>query len=352
MPQVNHEKLQKISAALLRAGGCDADEAKLVADNLVEANLKGHDSHGLTNLPGYVRRLIKGETVPNQKARVVKDDGPFLVIDGGRGLGQSVTRQAMALAIEKTRVHGVAITGVRNSCHMGRIGHYGEQCAKAGFASLHFVNVSGHPAYVAPSAAREPRFSTNPFCFAVPAAARNPAVILDCATSQVAWGKLKVAFNKREQVADGLLLDPNGKPTRDPSVMVPDPLGAMVVFGGHKGSGIALMCDLLGAALTGGDTIQPGNARDGVAINNMLSIVIDPTRLTDRNRIVSEFDAMIDYVRSAAPLDPDQPVMVAGDPERRAMAQRLKSGIVVDDQTWHDMAAVGRELGLDPRQWN
>src|SRR5262245_26564043 len=103
MPQVSHVKLERMAAELLRAGGCAAAEAELVARNLVEANLKGHDSHGLTNLPGYVRRLIKGETVPNQTARVVKDDGAFLVIDGGRGLGQSVTRQAMDLAIAKTR---------------------------------------------------------------------------------------------------------------------------------------------------------------------------------------------------------------------------------------------------------
>ena len=346
MPQIRHGELKRLAIDLLSAAGCRAEEAKIVADHLVEANLKGHDSHGLANLPGYLRRLGKGETKTNQQPRAVVDEGPLLVIDAGRGLGQSVTRAAMAMAIARAKQHGVCVMAIRNSCHMGRIGTYGEQCAEHDLASLHFVNVSCMGTYVAPSAARESRFSTNPFCFTVPAGERNPPVVLDCATSKVAWGKLKVAHNKGLPAPEGTLIDRDGRPTTDIGVMMPDPLGAMVGFGGYKGSGIALMCELLGAALGGGDTIQPGNTRDGVGINNMLSILIDAGRMGDMARLRREIDAMVDYVRSAQPIDPAEPVMVAGDPERRTKAERLETGIPLDPETWRALADLARSAGI------
>ncbi|MBM3535087.1 MAG: malate/lactate/ureidoglycolate dehydrogenase [Alphaproteobacteria bacterium] len=348
MPQIHADGLRLLAHDLLVGAGCGREEAAIVADHLVEANLKGHDSHGIGNLPGYLRRLGKGETRANQTPRAVVDDGPLLVVDAGRGLGQSVTRtaMAMAMAIERAKSLGACVMAVRNSDHMGRIGTYGEQCAEAGLASLHFVNVSGGPPYVAPSAAREPRFSTNPFCFAVPGGERNPPVILDCATSQVAWGKLRVAHVRGQPAPGGTLIDRHGQPTTDIGTMIPELTGAMVGFGGYKGSGIALMCELLGAAIGGGDTIQPGNPRDGVVINNMLSILIDAGRMSDMARLRSEVDAMIDYVLSATPIAPAEPVLVAGDPERRSRAERLASGIPIDPETWRTLSALAEVSGV------
>jgi len=270
-----------------------------------------------------------------------------LITGANRGLGQSTARKAMGLAIDKALVMGVAILAIRRAGHMGRIGAFGEQCARAGLVSLHFANVSGHPPNVAPFAAREPRFATNPFCFAVPGSMRNAAIILDCATSKVAWGKLKVALNKGELAPEGLLLDAAGRPTRDPSVVVPDPVGSMIVFGEHKGSGIALICELLGGALTGGDTIEPENARDGVTINNMLSVLIDPRHATTHERFNGEFDAVVEYVRSAAPFSPSEPVQVAGEPEYRTMMARLQDGIPVEDRTWDELRQVAETLSID-----
>lgn len=346
MPQVKHDELGRLGRALLAAAGCGPDEAGVVIDHLVEASLKGHDSHGIGNLPGYLRRLHAGTSRPGQAPVTILDQGPLLVVDGNRGLGQSITRAAMIQAIAKAKAHGVAIVATRNSGHMGRIGTYGEQCAEAGIASLHFVNVSGAKAYVAPFGAREPRYSTNPFCFAVPGGDRNPPVILDCATSEVAWGKLRVAHNRGQPAPPGTILGPDGKPTTDLSVMIPELTGAMIGFGGHKGSGIALMCELLGAALGGGDTIQPGNPRDGVVTNNMLSILIDGSRLSDPFRFRREVDAMVDYVRSAAPIDETRPVMVAGDPERRSKDERLAHGIPVDPESWRALTELAKGAGV------
>lgn len=347
VPPINHDRLRHIAAVLLTGAGCSQEEAAVVAENLVEANLKGHDSHGIVNLPAYITWLTTGGLRPNQSFTVVREDQAFLVIDANRGLGQSIARKGMELAIDKALVLGVAILAIRRAGHMGRIGAFGEQCARAGLVSLHFANVSGHPPNVAPFAARESRFATNPFCFAVPGSIRNSAIVLDCATSKVAWGKLKVAFNKGEMAPEGLLLDTAGHPSRDPSVVVPNPVGSMVVFGEHKGSGIALICELLGGALTGGDTIQPGNTRDGVTINNMLSILIDPRRVTTPERINQEFDAVVEYVRSAMPLRSSELVQVPGEPEHRTMTDRLQSGIPVDDRTWHELEQLARTLRVD-----
>jgi len=346
MPSVKHEELRRLGRALLAAAGCSEDEAGIVADHLVEANLKGHDSHGIGNLPGYLRRLHAGTSKPGQTPVTVLDRGPLLVVDGKRGLGQTIARAAMIQGIAKAGTHGVAVVSIRNSGHMGRIGTYGEQCAEAGLASLHFVNVSGAQAYVAPYGAREPRYSTNPFCFAVPGGDRNPPVILDCATSEVAWGKLRVAHNRGLPAPPGTILGPDGKPTTDLSVMIPDLMGAMISFGGHKGSGIALMGELLGAALGGGDTIQPGNPRDGVVTNNMLSILIDGGQLSDIARFRREVDAMVDYVREAAPVDETRPVMVAGDPERNSKTDRLAYGIPLDPESWRALSELAKAAGI------
>ncbi len=368
MPVVDHQKLRSLARSLFIAAGCSAEEAGIVADGLVEANLKGHDSHGVVSLPGYIGWLRSGGTQTGKPPTVLRDDGAFLVLDGNRGLGQVAGRRAMELGIARARSQGVAIVALRNSGHMGRIGAYGEQCAQAGFVSLHFVNVVGEQPNVAPHGSRQARFGTNPFCFAAPASARHAPtaarnaptssrhaptssrhanVILDGATSKVAWGKLKIAFNKGEQAGEGLMIDAAGRPSRDPATVVAsDATGALVIFGEHKGSGIALFCELLAGALTGGDTIQPANTRNGVTINNMLSILIDPARTAPDGRFAREADAVLDYVLSALPLDEDAPVQLPGDPERRAMAKRLKDGIPIDDQTWLALTSLARDLNV------
>jgi hydroxycarboxylate dehydrogenase B len=253
----------------------------------------------------------------------------------------------MEMAIEKTKGLGVSILAIRDCGHMGRIGAYGEQCAAAGLVSLHFANVSGHAPFVAPFGGREARLSTNPFCFAVPTGVGAAPVILDCATSKLAWGKLKVAHNKGRKAPPGAMLDEAGKPTRDPGLMVPVARGAMIAFGEHKGSGLGLICELLGGALAGGATIHPKNRRDLATINSMLSIVIDPTRLGDAQEIGAEIDGLIDYVRSALPIDADVPVRIAGEPERRMRAERQARGIPLDPGTWAELAQSAAGLHMD-----
>jgi uncharacterized oxidoreductase len=343
---IDHQKLRDLTARLLKAGGCSETEAAIVTDHLVEANLSGHDSHGVGMLPHYFRNLAAGTLVPNQKPEVVSETATFAVWDGRSGYGQVIARDAMAWAIGAAKRHGVAVHGLRNTHHIGRVGTYGEIVAKAGLVSVHFVNgVSGPPA-VAPYRGREGRFSTNPICIAVPGTAATAPIILDFATSRIALGKVRVAHNEGKQVLAGALIDTDGKPTTNPDVMYSEPRGNVLPFGEHKGSGLALIAELLAGAIVGSGTIQPANSRDRGIVNAMLTVVIDPERMTSRAFIEAEIDALIAYVKSAQPADPSLPVLIAGEPERIARAKRMKDGIEIDATTWKQICEVAGSAGV------
>jgi uncharacterized oxidoreductase len=340
------DRLRRLASAILRAGGSAGAEADLVADHLVQANLAGHDSHGVGMMPSYVRHLKAGLVVPNTRAKCVKDDGPTLMFDGGRGYGRCVAGEAMAAAIERCRQTGVVAMTLANAHHIGRVGAYGEQASAAGLVSLHFVNVTDHRAIVAPFRGTDARFVTNPVCIALPGTDRHPPLLLDMATSAIAMGKVRVARNLGQPVQAGILIDPAGQPTRDPNVMYTEPHGALLPFGGHKGYALAVVTELLAGALSGGPTIQPGNPRLGGVLNNMFTIVVDPARLAGIDWLRRETDGFVDYVKGSPPADPSAPVLVPGDPERIARQARAASGIDVDPTTWEEILQAGESVGL------
>lgn len=342
--------LRRMGSAILLAGGSEQAEADLVADHLVQANLAGHDSHGIGMLPAYVRHLKAGLVVPNSRVKLVKDEAATLMFDGARGYGRVVAGDAMAAAIARCRQTGVVAMTLANAHHIGRVGAYGELASAAGLVSLHFVNVADHRALVAPFRGTDARFSTNPVCIALPGTDRQPPVLLDMATSAVAMGKIRVARNEGKTVADGLLIDQRGQPTRDPNVMYTEPNGALLPFGGHKGYALAVVTELLAGALSGGPTIQPGNERRGGTVNNMLAVLIDPARLAGLDWFRREIDGFADYVKGSPPADAAAPVLLPGDPERLARAERGRTGIAVDATTWQEILAAGERLGLSRAQ--
>jgi len=345
MPTVASARLHALSRAMCAAAGSGEREATLVADHLVEANLTGHDSHGVGLLPIYLENVRAGRLVPNRHAELVGQPGAVLIVDGHRGYGQVIGHEAMELGMARATAHGVALLALRNSFHLGRIGHFAEQCARGGFASLHFVNVIDHAPLQAPYGGGEARFSTNPFCAAVPGE-DGPALLLDMATSKIAIGKARVARNTGVPAPEDSLLDPAGRPTRDPTVMFQEPRGALVAMGEHKGSGLAILCELLAGALTGGRTAQPAHPQEGGIINNMLSVIIDPEVFGPRAALLDEVRALLAYVKSARPRAGFDEVLVPGEPERRRRAERLAQGIEVDERTWAELMSAAGTLGL------
>ena len=346
MPIIDHARLRDIVREIVARAGSLGDEPALVADHLVDANLAGHDSHGVGLLTRYMENLYKVLLKSNQHAELVTDHGALIVIDGNQGYGQVVAREAMEIAIGRAKTHGLALLALRNAHHIGRVGAWGLMAAEAGLVSTHYVNVIGHEPLVAPFRGSDARFATNPYCCALPATENRPPMLLDMATSKVALGKVRVALNKGEEVAPENLIDDKGRPTTDPEVMYREPMGALLPFGLHKGYGLALVCELLAGALTGGGTGKPGFPRDGRIINNMLAILIDPSHLVEREAFAAEVEAMLDYVTASPAADPDAPVLVPGDPERATRAERMANGVPVDDTTWEQILSAAEKLGL------
>src|SRR5512134_2271775 len=304
------ENLESAIEAIARAGGSEAGEARLVAENLVLANLTGHDSPGIGMMPRYVEALLEGGLHPNRKIEVKLDGGALLALDGGAGYGQSIGLQATRIAIERAQKHGLSIVALGNSHHLGRIGHWAEMAVAQGLVSIHFVNVQSF-ARVAPFAGADRRFGTNPVCIGIPLHGEAP-FLLDMATSAVAQGKLRVAHNKRAKVPLGWLIDDRGKPTDDPKWGVVQPFGAMLCFGEHKGYGLSVACELLGGALTGGGVTDHDNKTRRRVLNGMLSILIDPARLKTQENYVRDAKSFLAWLRSSRPAPGHERVRIAG----------------------------------------
>ena len=332
------------------AGGSTPYEAGQVAQSLVEANLRGHDSHGVGMMPRYVSSMQEGGLTINQHPVIRFDGGAMVAIDGGRGYGQVIGRESMAIAIERARTHGCCIMALANAHHLGRIGQWAEQAVAEGLVSLHFVNVLSRPT-VAAWGGGDGRMGTNPCCIGIPVEG-EPPFVLDFATSVVAQGKMRVAYNKGEQVPPGRLIDDQGRPTTDPRYVVVEPLGALMPFGEHKGYGLSLVCELLGGALTGGGTWHRPWRGESQVRNGMLTIVIDPARLGTADAFFGETRAFLDWLRQTPVAPGFDRVRTAGEPERESREQRLRDGIPVDATTWAQIVEAGEKVGLPAARTN
>ena len=346
---IHAQPLRERVARIIAAAGSNPVEAAQVADNLVLANLSGHDSHGVGMVPRYVDAVLEGGLVPNQRASVLLDTGSLLTMDGRRGYGQVVGVQAMTLAIERARQHGSCILSLGHAHHLARIGHFAEMAVAQGLVSIHFVNVLSRP-IVAPWGGADGRFGTNPCCIGIPLAGREPFV-LDFATSRVAQGKMRVAHNEGRRVEPGLLIDEQGHPTTDPGVVVVPQalggLGALLPFGEHKGYGMAIACELLGGALSGGGTWHRAPDAQRAVLNGMLAILIDPAKLGTASAFEREAVAFVDWLRQSPAAPDHEGVQIAGEPERAARLARERDGIAIDDTTWAELQAAARKVGTD-----
>jgi uncharacterized oxidoreductase len=342
---IHPQHLTDFVAAMLRAAGSQEREAELVSTNLVRANLSGHDSHGVGMMPWYINFIESKGLVPNQHVKVTGEFGAMVMLDGQRGYGQVIGHEAMLQGIARAQRSGLALVALCQAHHVGRIGQWAEDCAAAGLVSIHFVNALLRP-LVAPYAGSDARFTTNPFCVGVPREGKAP-VLLDFATSKVALGKVRVAMQSEREMAPGTLIDARGYPTTDPHVMfeadVAGKLGAILPFGEHKGYGMALICEILGGALTGGETLHEVGDYTGI-YNNMLSIIIDPDRLGGQKHR-EQMEAFITWVKQSPPAPGHDKVRISGEPELEMRARR-GHGIPIDINTWDDLQRAAEQAGM------
>jgi uncharacterized oxidoreductase len=345
---ISAENLTSFATAILVHAGASEDTAQSVATRLVGANLTGHDSHGVGMIPAYVEGIIAGQLDPAAKALLVRENGPFLLVDGQQGFGHVIAEQAMDMAIARAQDSQIALLSLRNSFHLGRLADWGAMAAEAGFICIIFANVQTSQPLVAPFGGSDGRFVTNPYCTAIPATDKTPMFLLDMATSTIAKGKARVAYLSGKTAPDGALIDAQGLPTNDPAVMFENPLGALTTFGMHKGFGLALLGDILGGSFSGGGAFAPERQVPSRIINNMMAILFSPDALGTGDDFARDMDRYTQWVKSSPPAPGVAAVQFPGDPERRCAQDRQAQGIPIDAGTWAQLLDTARVAGMSP----
>jgi hydroxycarboxylate dehydrogenase B len=307
-----------VARAFVHAGSSE-EEARIVGDHLVDANLAGHDSHGVIRVAKYLDWHARGMVLANQHARVERESAANAVVDGGFGYGQVIGREAMVLGIDKAKRAGLCAIAIRNAGHLGRIGAWAEQVADAGLASVHFVN-AGAPG--------------------------DAPIILDISTSAIAEGKIQVAMNRGETLPPGCTIDSDGRPNQDPRTFYGPPVGALLPVGGHKGYGLSVFCEIFAGALSGGLTTNPANATANRLVNNMLSVVFDADAFCGAQAFRDEIGRMASWVRASPPIAAGSNVLLPGEIERRTRAERERDGVPLDAATRHQIAAAVRPFAF------
>jgi hydroxycarboxylate dehydrogenase B len=348
--------MEALGRAIFAKAGCSPEEADRIARRLTGANLRGHDSHGVIRIPRYVQWIGDGVQVPNQTVTLLLDQPSFAIVDGRYGFGQSIGEQTVDIGIARAKKHGVAVTALRNSGHLGRIGDWAERAAAQNIVSIHMVNVRGS-LLVAPYGSLSRRMGTSPFCAGIPVAGGEP-IILDFATSLVAEGKALVALKGGKPLPHGSLVDGDGNLTADPSPLYgtvppngyPDANngpGALRAFGDHKGSGMNFLMEMMAGALGGSGTAGAiGEPKRRRFCNGMFSFYVDAAAFDTDNAFAAEVRSYVDFVKSATPTTPGGEVLVPGEKERATLAERTATGLPLAVEAWDDILNTARKLGI------
>lgn len=344
--RVKPETLVNYGSAILRALGMTDIDAELVLDSLVQADLWGHQSHGVLRLPWYAARLRSGAMVARTEPETLVDGGALLLLDGHAGVGQVLADIARREAVTRAREHGVGVVGVRNSNHFGTAMYYTRRAAHDGCVAILTTNAS--PA-MAPWGGREKVLGTNPWSIAAPSPTPSGAVAVDIANTAVARGKIYLARNRGEQIPDSWAMDSEGNITTDPTEAIN---GVILPMAGHKGYAITFMMDVLSGALTGSNTATrvggPYEA-DKPSGAGHLFIAISVEAMGDTDGYLASVGQLINDVKTT-PLAPgNDEIYYPGELEDRAAHTNLTAGgVVLPDQTRTDLDTLGKEYGITP----
>jgi LDH2 family malate/lactate/ureidoglycolate dehydrogenase len=330
-------ELHETATAIFRAAGAEPEPTAILVDHLIQANLAGHDSHGVLRIPAYIKQLKDGKIDPNARPEIIRETPVSALADGKWTFGQVAARYGTEVAIRKAKDAGVGVVGVVRCNHIGRLGTYSSLASKEGVFLM--VTVGGLGKSVAPFGGKAGAFGTNPFSFGFPAGDR-PDVMIDFATSAIAGGKVMVARAKHEPVPPGSLLDKDGNPTNDPNAYFAG--GFLLPFGGHKGSALATLSALLSRALVGG-----GDYADARGLAASFILAIDAGIFRDCSKVEAETDQAIAKIKDVPPAAGFSEVLVPGEPEVRTAEKRAKEGIPVAEDTWAEIVEAAKSVGLN-----
>jgi len=332
------DALKSHCSMILQYHGLPVADADVVSTSLVDANLRGVDSHGVSRMPIYIERLRRGLVTPNPQIRIISDRGASLLVDGDNGMGAVVTTKALELAQERLGQYGSVSVGIRNSSHYGSGAYYAEQAAARGAASFLYSNA---PSTMAPWGGVDPYLGTNPYTFGVPAGKQAP-IILDMATSVVARGKIILAADAGKEIPEGWAIDSEGRPTTNARAALD---GSVLPFGGPKGYGIALMIDIMAGVLTGagfgpriGDLYRDFEKPQNVGAFLQLT---DVSTFLPMEEFRARMSCMIDEIKSARRAAGVEEIFLPGEIERRKAEQRRERGIPLPEETVDNLNSLG-----------
>ena len=338
MPTFTAVQLSTHAARLFEAAGTPPDIAHLVAESLVLSDLMGHPSHGVRRVPRYIELIREGRTVPDARPRLVRETAVTGVVDGRSGFGQLAARYAATVACDKAAAEGLAAVGLYNSSHVGRLGEWVTLAAERGLIGLAFCNGGPRGGQVAPFGGAGRVFATNPLAAAVPLPDQPPLVV-DFATSMSAEGKLAVARDRGVPVPEGTILDGGGNPTTDPADYFNG--GMLLPAGGHKGSGLALLVDVLGGIVTG---VGCPSCDQFTPLNGVFFLVLDPACMRARDEVDRDLASLVRAIKATPPAAGFDEVLLPGEPEQRNRARQAEAGVMVDEPAWRSLKGAAEEL--------
>ena len=336
MPVVSEQDLQRLVKGIFKAAKSSDEEAGMIAEYLVRANLCGVDSHGIIRVMDYVQAVEEGRMIPNAVPKVVRDRGAMATMDAGLGYGQVGAKAAMELAIKKAKEYGTGTVSVYNCHHAGRIADYPLLAAQNDMIGIFMVKAFG--AVVAPWGGKGRVLSTSPMSFAIPAKT-EPPIVADFATSTSAEGKVRVKAARGEKIPFGWILNSEGKPTDNPADLYTG--GALLTFGESKGYSLNLLMEAAGAALSGAGILNEFTGSNGI-----LAMAINIDFFSDVDKFKTRVDSMIKEIRSSPTADGVKEILLPGDPEAREMKKRRANGIPVEEKTWDRLVEVAKKYSV------
>lgn len=340
---IPHTQLTAFTTACFEELGLASADARLVAETLVASNLRGVDSHGVVRLPHYATRLANGSIKPRPNITAARTGPSTAMVEGDAGMGQLVATRAMREAIALARESGVGAVGARNSSHCGACAYYVELAAQAGMIG---VALTHSDVIMVPTGMKQNFLGSNPLAFGAPSADGAPLVI-DMATTNVAWGKVIVARQEGKPIPPDWGVDANGKPTTDPNQVI-----GLAPMAGPKGYALAAIIEVLCAHLTGvpfgthvvkmyGDLDKPRNL-------GHFMLALDIGRFGGAATFRPQIDRFMREVHDQAPVDPARPPLAPGEPERLTAAKRMQSGVPLGAGVLGELNQLAAKLGVTP----
>ena len=343
MPRFKSDELLNFSERLLSCGGMPQDDSRLVAKLLVKAELRGYPGHGVTRIRPYLSWVKEGTLNIRERPQVVREGKTTAVIDGNHYIGQVVAHAGMKLAISKAREHGVGIVCLCRAGHVGRLADYMEMAAEAGFIGMGAVSVGSGTTTL--YGGMERITGTNPMAFGIPA--RNGRhIILDFATAAMSMGEIQKRVAKKEAIPDGVFLDSRGNPTNDFKTFRGPPRGVFLPFGGYKGSGVALVTEILAAILSGNGLGREWWDKGGHAVNGAFLQALAVEEFQSLEHFLEKIDELISFVKSTNSAPGFKEILLPGEMARRREAQQLKEGVEIDEATWAELRQLATEFGI------